>query len=564
MSINRAGWLRATACVTAAGLALAGCAKKENTGTGETQPSAGWPETPDVQIVEGKPGGTFRLGIVEPTAIDPYNTQESEGTMVAYQLFTGLVRVEPDGSVQPAVADKWETNDDCSQWTFNLRTGTKFSNGEPVNAEAFKRGWTRATVKTAASEVSYHLKGILGYKALQDGSATAFAGVDATDPAKLVVKMEEPDCEFYLRTFHPVFSPVPTVAGAADNKTYNDMPIGNGRFKMSGPWQHDRGIKLVRNDDFGVGEKAYLDAIEITITPNGAQDEMDGFVNGTFDWARMPTPQFSDMRNKYEPEGKWLRKSTSGMNYLLPMVTQKPLDSADARKAISMAIDRNAIIEGVFKGSQIPSTTIVPPSFESAYQSGVCTACSYNLDEAKKLAQESGLTPGTTLNMQLNTGGGHEEWMAAIKQQLEKNLGLTVNMTAVNFDDMLNNEQQPGATGLFRAAWSADYPTPRNFLEPLLATSSIGAGPSEPTTGDNRGRYSNAKFDDLINEGKASKDPAEAVSKYKEAEKVAIGDDLALIPLWNRTQNRLIASDKFVNLRMDFSENPDFSVISIK
>jgi len=561
-------WLRAAVCVTVAGLALAGCAKKENTNSGgnnpQSQPSAGWPETAEVQVVDGKPGGTFRVGITEPTAIDPYNAQESEGILVAQQLFTGLIRVEPDGKVIAGVADKWDANDDCSQWTFTLKTGGKFTNGEPVDAAAFKRGWTRAALKASASEVSYHLGPINGFKALQDGSATDFSGVDASDPGKLVVKLDEPDCEFYLRTFHTVFSPVPTVAGAADNKAYNDMPIGNGLFKMASPWEHDKGIKLVRNDDYTAGKKAYLDTIEVTITPNGNRDELDGFASGTFDWARIPTPQLTDSRSKYEPQGKWIRKSTNGMNYLLPMVTQKPLDSANARKAISMAIDRNAIIEGVFKGSQVPSTSLVPPVFKDAYQAGVCTACTYNLDEAKKLAQQAGLTPGTELNMQFNVDAGHDEYMAAIKQQLEKNLGLKINMTGVQFKDLLNNEQQPTASGLFRAAWGADYPTPRNFLEPLLATDSIGAGPTEPTTGDNRGRYSNKAFDDLLKKGKASKDQAERTKDYQQAEKIAIGDDLALIPLWNRIQNRLAATDKFVNMRMDFNENPDFSVISVK
>lgn len=567
MSRKQAVWLRAAVCVTVAGLALAGCAKKENTGTGgSTQPTqtAGWPETPEVSIQDGKPGGTFRLGITEPTAIDPYNAQESEGILVAEAIFTGLIRVEPDGKVKPGVAEKWEPNDDCSEWTFTLKKGTKFHNGEEVTSESFKRGWTRAAVKTAASEVAYHLEPIEGFAALQGGTATDFTGVDATNPGVLKVKLSSADCEFFLRANHPVYSPVPSVAGAADNKTYNDMPIGNGPFKMAGPWEHDKGIKLLRNDDYGVDKKAYLDTVEITITPNGQKDELDGFKNGTFDWARMPTPQLSDSRSTYEPQGKWIRKSTNGMNYLLPMTTQKPLDSAKARKAVSMAIDRNAIIEGVFKGSQVPSTTLIPPVFKDAYQQGVCGDCTFKPDEAKKLAAEAGLNPGTELNMQFNVDAGHEEWMAAIKQQLETTLGLKINLTGVQFTDLLDNEQQPGASGLFRAAWGADYPTPDNYLAPLLSTDAIGAGPTEPVKGDNRGRWSNPKFDDLLKQARSNKDPAERVKLQQQAEKLAIGDELALIPLWNRIQMRLAASDKFINLRMNFNEHPDLPLISVK
>jgi oligopeptide transport system substrate-binding protein len=166
--------------------------------------------------------------------------------------------------------------------------------------------------------------------------------------------------------------------------------------------------------------------------------------------------------------------------------------------------------------------------------------------------------------MQFNVDAGHEEWMAAIKQQLETNLGLKVTMTGVQFTDLLNNEQQPGASGLFRAAWGADFPTPDNFLSPLLSTDAIGAGPTEPTKGDNRGRYSNSKFDDLLKKARASKDQAERIKLQREAEKLAIGDDLALIPLWNRIQMRLAATDKFINLRMNFNEHPDLPLISTK
>jgi oligopeptide transport system substrate-binding protein len=572
LSRNATVWLRAAAVVTVAGLALAGCAKKENTGTGggpasgaNVAPSAGWPETKEVQIVPGKPGGTWRQGLTEPTAIDPFNAQESEGINVTQYLFTGLIRVKPDGSVEPGVAEKWTPNADCSEWTFSLKKGTKFTNGEEVTSKSFKTGWEREAVKSAASEVAYHMEPIKGFKELQDGTATTFSGLNADDPATLKVTLTEADCEFYLRTFHTVFSPIPSTAGPADNKAYNDMPLGNGLFKMAGPWQHDKGIKLVRNDDYGAGPKAYLDAAEFTIVPNGNKDEFDGFNNGTFDWARMPVPVLTQARADNESKGNWIRKNTNGMNYLLAMVTQKPLDTAKARKAISMAIDRNTIVDGVFKGSQTPSTTLVPPVFKNGYQPGVCTACKFDLEAAKKLATDSGLVAGTELKMQFNADAGHDEYMAAIKQQLEKNLGLKVTMTSVQFKDMLNNEQQPASTGLFRAAWGADYPTAGNFLAPLLKCSSIGTtDPSQPTTGDNRGRYCSKAFDDLLDKAKAAKDDNERVKIYQQAEKIAIGDDLALIPLWNRTQNRLANSAKFVNLRMDFNENADLSVISIK
>jgi len=567
--------VRAAACVTALGLTIAGCAKKENTGSSNntptsganSQPDVGFPETQDAPEVPGHAGGTFHLGVTEPTALDPYNAQESEGSLITHVLFTGLSETQPDGKVVPALATSWDTNDDCSVWTFHLKTGTKFHNGEAVTSASFKRGWERAAAKAAASDVSYHMDQIKGYKELNSGTATEMSGVDASDPATLKVTLSDPSCEFYIRTVHTVFSPVPSTAGAADNKSFNDQPIGNGPFMMDGPWQHDKGIKLKRFEDYGAGKKAYLDSVEITITSanNGVQEEYDGFNNGTFDWARMPTEVLSTARAANDPKHQWLSRKTSGINYILPMVTQKPLDTPKARKAISMAIDRAAIAQGVFQGAQTPATAFVPPGFKDAFQAGVCDACKYDPEGAKKLASEAGLTPGTTVNFQFNSGAGHEKWTAAVKQQLETNLGLKVNYQGVPFKDMLKNEQAANSSGLYRAAWGADYPTPGNFLQPLLSCGSIGTtDPTQPAVGDNRGRYCNKAFDDLLKKAASTKDEKARNDVYKQAEKMAIGDDQALIPTWFRQQFRLVNSQKFVNVGMNFFEEPTLSIISLK
>jgi oligopeptide transport system substrate-binding protein len=336
---------------------------------------------------------------------------------------------------------------------------------------------------------------------------------------------------------------------------------------MDGPWQHDTGIRLVRNDAYGAGPRANLDAVEITITPadTGVQTEYNGFLNGQFDWARLPTPALSQARDANEPKGQWISKPSTSVSYLQSQDTRAPLDTPLARKAVSMAIDRAAIAQGVFQGAQQPATSLVPSTFPAAYQPGVCTACAFDPAQAKQLAAQAGLTPGTHLRFQFNTGGGHEEWTAAVKQQLEQNLGIVVDYGGVPFRDLLNNQQQPDATGLFRAAWGADYPTAANMLTPLLATASIGAATlDDVATGDNRGRYSNPAFDALMDRAAATPDAAARNDLYKQAEKIAIGDDLGLIPLFTRQQFRLANTATFGNVNMDFTDNPTLATITVR
>ncbi len=514
----------------------------------------------------GKPGGVFHMGLGEPVAIDPYNSQESEGNLVAQQLFVGLVQLNNDTfAVEPGVAEKWAPNADCSEWTFNLRSGSKFSNGEVVTAKSFITGWTRAADKKAASDTAYHMAGVAGFAELNGGKATTLSGVSAPDDNTLVVKLSAADCEFDKKTIQPVFSPIPSDAGPASNKAFNEMPIGNGPFKLKEPWQHDKSFTLVRNDEY-FGQKAFLDQVDITITPaeTGIDIEYKNFQAGSFDWARIPPALYPQAEKQYKPKGNFIAEVTNGINYLLPITFNGPTKSADARKAISMAIDRDAIIAGVFKGYQTKATSLLPELFKDYHVPDVCTACTFDVAQAKELATKAGLTPGTKVYFGYNTGFGHEAWTQVVAAQLKANLDLDVQLEGLPFPELLAKEKTSTATGIFRAAWGADYPTPDNYLFPLLSKNSINPDAKNLVQGDNRGRYDNPAFEALLVKERAAKTTEERAPIIKEAEKIAIGDDLALIPLWYRSQYRVWDSSKWTGAKMDFFENPTLATISQK
>ncbi len=148
--------VRLVAPLLALALGAAACGGGDDSGSGSpSEPAA------------GKKGGTFRLGIAEPTAIDPYNAQESEGILVTKQIFTQLVGLDEDAKIVPAAAKSFTPNDDCTQWTFELVPDAKFSNGEVVTAQSFIDGWTRAATQDAASDVAYHMAGVQGFDELQ-------------------------------------------------------------------------------------------------------------------------------------------------------------------------------------------------------------------------------------------------------------------------------------------------------------------------------------------------------------------------------------------------------------
>ncbi len=508
---------------------------------------------------EGRAGGVFRIPIGEPSAIDPYNVRESEGTNVAKAIFEGLVTFDENEELKmrPGVATEWAPSADCTQWTFKLRQ-SQFSNGEAVTAQSFIRGWTRAADATSASQVAYHLSGIQGYDELHGNpqTATAFSGLSAPDPQTLVVNLSAADCEFDKKTLVPPFSPVPEAAGAADNQAYNEAPIGNGPFmiKPGTKWEHNQRISLVRSDTYH-GTKPNLDGVEFLIFPAQGRLEAEyrAFTAGEADYARVPPSLFTQAKNTYEPQGSFLKKERFGINYILTNDVSGPMSNADARRAVSYAIDREAINEGVYQGSLTPASALVSPPFGDFHQDGVCVACEYDVAKAKELAASGGLTPGTRLRLLYNNDGGHEALVQAWKGQLEANLGVVVELDGVPFAESLL-KRDAGEFDIARASWGADYPTVENFLFPLLGT----------TSADNDSRYSNAEVDALIVKVRAESDDGERLKAAKAAEEIAIGQDLAVIPTFYRTQYRVFDSRTWTGVALDFFENPTVADISLK
>jgi oligopeptide transport system substrate-binding protein len=547
---------------TAVSCASAGNGSAPRPGAGSAATLQSMPVSPrDTRV--GKPGGTFRMAIGEPVAIDPYNAQESEGQLVTKNIFDTLTTVA-SGTLQKQLAASYSRNATCTQWTFDLKQGQRFSNGEPVDAESIKRGMTRAAIGTATSDEAYHMAGVVGFDALQANKASTFAGVTATG-LTLGIKLSAADCEFDLKTSQPVFSPVPPEAGAASNTTYNDMPIGNGPFMMAGPWQHDKHITLVRNPAYTDGPAPLLSKVDMTIYNSDSDYEYTGLVHGDFDYARvMPDNLQAAFGRYYQPSrdaSGFIKYPSWGVNYLLTNVGNAPLNSVAAREAVSYAIDRQAIVSGVLKNSVTVATSLVSPAFaaQGTYQPGVCTSCAkQDPVKARAAAEQAGLPPGSKVSIVYSTGGGVDGWIQAVAGELDSVLGWKVDLSPEPFKKALQDEANPTASGLFRDGWVADYPTAWDFLAPLLGTQPAG------NPGANDAYYSNKTVDGLLAAGLAEPDPGKRAGDYRRAEQIAIGQDLALIPLWYRTEYRAFNANKWVGVNNDFFENPTLRTIGLK
>lgn len=512
------------------------------------------------------PGKAFRLAIGPPSYIDPYRAQETEGLLLTKALFTGLVSLDEENRPRPASARRWWHERSATRWVFDVEPGTTFSDGEPVRASAFVRGLRRATDPVLRSETTYHLAGIRGLEERLSGASEELAGVRTTDEdTRLLVELDAPDYEFHLRTLQPIFSPIPSAAAPAGDAAFEARPVGNGPFALDGPWRPGGTVRLRRRDDVSHEPADSVRLVDVTVLPAGEgwEREYRLFEEDAVDFARVPPSRLREAVAEHEPRGRFLQRDLAGVNYLLPFLAGPPMDDRRARKAVALAIDRDAVVERVFAGRATKACSLVPPLFSDVFVAGLSTACARpDPERARRLAAEGGLPPGTRLVVAYNEGAGHEPWLRLVAEQLADVLGLDVELRAMTARELVRHRTSASARGVCRAAWACDYPTAENVLFPLLHSSCINPDEDGVAHGDNEERYANPEVDALLDSARRAPDAVERARLLREAEQRAIGIDLAIIPLWYRAHHRVYAAERFEGVDLDFFGNPTLTRIA--
>jgi oligopeptide transport system substrate-binding protein len=506
-------------------------------------------------------GGAFRLELKEPGSLDPPIASGSEDIIVVKLLFDGLVLYnDKTAAVEPGVATKWESNTDATKWTFHLRPGTKFSNGEEVTADSFVRGMTRATspdLYNSPDGLGYHLDGVVGTADHSGGKTPDLPGAKAVDKDTLEVDLAAPDAEFPVRAGHMPFLPVPSDATIAATKpSWGEFPVGNGPFKLKEPWVHNQSITLVRNATY-YGAKPHLAEVDFKILPDVDTDYLE-YQKGNIDWSRIDSSKLAEAKQKYP--GEYLIRDMAGLNYVVATAKKAPMDNKLFRQALSLSIDRKKISDAVFFGLNTAAAGILPPLIPGSRSKGAvgpCKYCTYNPTEAKQLFQQSGVKIDK-LQMFFNAGAGHDAWMQAAAQQIHDTLGIQVEAVAAT-------AQFTGASGytgwvkksapasLDRLGWGMDYPTPDNFLYTLLYS----------TSSDNKSNFANPDFDKLLNQARSTLDSAQRAKLYQQAEDIAL-EEMPIVPMWWRTQFRLANLKKFGGLSIDPFEYPTLRTAYVK
>jgi ABC-type transport system substrate-binding protein len=524
--------LRVTAASLALVFGLAACGGSDDPEPDDTGDPGTGEEGPTEP--QGEPGGTFAAEITEPSYLAPAsNCYESECTQVLGLVNDPLVTTDFQTGelIFNGLAESIEADEEQTVWTVKLKEGRTFHNGEPVNSEAILRGWNYSqNPKNAQATAGFmsHIKGA--------GEGAEMSGLKAIDDLTLEVTLTGPFSQFGQQmSYAPAFAPIAQEC-LDDLKACNEQPIGTGPYMMDGPWQHDQAINLTRWEDYAGDTTANADAIEFQMftTPTAAYRD---FQNGGIDVISIAPEVY--LEAKGELQDGIQEEPTATLTYLGFPTKQAPYDNKQFRQALSLAIDRELIVEQVLNGLAAPSTDIVTPPIPGSREDA-CQYCVHDPEQAKQLLEESGVSPDDgPLEIYFNSDAGHEVWTEAAARQIQDTLGFDYELKSTEWAQYLELLDAQEFTGPFRLGWSLDYPSPENYLRPLVGTN----GDSNYTG------YSNPEFDELMVKGDQAATIEESFEFYHQAGDIAL-EDMPIIPMWSGS-TAIAHSDQVGDVRYD-------------
>lgn len=548
MMMNRRAFVGGSLAASALA-ALAGCGKKTDGGT-----TTGGTATDSANVL--------KFYINNPVAIDPYNTQESEGTQVEHVMFDALTDYDWNtNEIVPKAAEYWDVNDDATEFTFHLVEGATFHNGDPVDAASFKRGWERICDPnmTTPSEIRYHLDPVKGALEMAEGKATELAGVEVVDANTLKVTLTAPMADFPYICAHPALVPVPQAA-LDDPEKFLVAPIGNGPFMIDGEWVADQYINLVRYDNY-YGTPAAIDGIYFSIQkdPDTAFREFEA---GNIDFTSIPSGRMSEISEKYglsddgytvTPGAQVLTGAEASIYYLCVNCEDEVMKDPVIRNAISLAINRQNIIDTVFEGTRVPADCIFPKVIDDD-PSNAWENSHYDLEAAAKMLDEkypagSDGKRGIKIKLSYNSGGGHEDIMSIIQGDLEK-IGIEVQQESLEWAAYLD-ALGDGNYQIGRLGWIADYPTMDNFLYPNVLS----------TSENNYSKYVNAEVDKAMNDARQIVDDEERKAAYRKINQM-VGADMPIIPVMFYSHNH-VGSERLASFFYDAQGKAEFAVAEL-
>ncbi|AIW88713.1 MULTISPECIES: ABC transporter substrate-binding protein [unclassified Treponema] len=467
----------------------------------------------------------------EPQSLDPAKIQGVPEHRINMALFEGLVGYDPKTSTAvPGVAESWDISEDGMTYTFHLRNA-QWSDGTPITAKTFVDSWLRMLAPETGSQYVFMINMVVkGAEEYNTGKADASAvAIKAVDDKTFEVQLTGPAPYVIDMLAHYAFNPMPmhTIEKFGNDWIKPGNFVGNGPFVLE-TWVPQEKITVVPNDKYWNKENVHLS--RITFLPiEDSNTSYEKYKAGELDWnTGIPVPRIDEV--KQLPDYQVAPQLST--YYYIFNVKRGPLQDARVRKALTLALDRQELVEKVTKAGQVATRSMVPPM--AGYTPG--QGAGYDPELGKKLLAEAGYPDGKgfpSLTVIYNTLEGHKMIAEYVQESWKRNLGVEVKIQNYEWKTYIDKRNQHDFD-ITRAGWTGDYQDPNTFLELFLTDGS-----------NNNGQYGNAEYDALIRKAATMKGGAERFQVLHDAETILLEQDQALLPMYSYVSQNIIDTTKW-------------------
>ncbi|MDB5537251.1 MAG: peptide transporter substrate-bindinhypothetical proteinotein [Devosia sp.] len=471
----------------------------------------------------------------EPGSLDPHKVSGDWENRIVGEYLEGLVAEDIKADPIPGQAESWTISDDGTVYTFKLRADAKWSDGVDVTAQNFVDAFQRLFDPKTAAEYAYLQFPIKNSTKIAAGEITDFSqlGVKAIDDKTLEITLEASTPYFLQALTHYTAYPIrkDIIEKFGDQWTQPGNIVGNGPYNIT-EWVPGSYVKAVKSETYYDAADLKIDEIMFENTED-LTAALNRYRAGELDiLTDFPSDQYQLLKDQYP--GQAHVAPFLGVYYYVMNQSKPPLNDVNIRKALSISVMRDVIGPDVLGTGELPAYGWVPPgtgNYDGAAYAPAWSTEPYEqrVEEAKALMAAAGYTPEKPLKLQLryNTNDNHQRIAVAISD-MWKQIGVEVELfnaeTAVHYDALNAGDFQVG-----RAGWLLDYNDPSNTLD-LLKTGVKGTD-GVVNWGNNYGRYSNAKYDELMNQASSELDLVKRAGLMHQAEALAM-DDFASIPIY--------------------------------
>ena len=461
----------------------------------------------------------LRLAADPPTTLDPVIAHDFQSSMYTEQLFSGLLQLTPDTSIEPDVARSWDVLDNGKKYRFHLRDDVRWSDGRPVTSIDFEFAWKRTLDPATGSQNNDLLSDIRGAVDFSRGEGSEEdVGLHAEDDYTLFIELERPTGYFLQFLANPASFPIPKHAVKADEKGWADPEsiVTNGPFRIAS-LDSENSISLERNPEYHGDFGGNVEQVQVSFLNRGTDELSRRYEDDEIDvqLMYMLDPETRD-RSRHSHPDEYLTAPVLSILYMGFNLSRPPFDDIRVRRAFCKAIDLETLAEIAYRGSYAPATGgIVPPGLPSHLPD---LGFRYDPKSAANLLEEAGYPAGE--------GFPEIEWLGSIsglgdpirdhlKSQWGQHLGIKFEwqlMDWADYDERLNNDPP----SVYTTGWLADYPDPDNFLR-LALRRTLKTWDSET-------------FDELVETARRTLNLSERVDLYEQAQRLLV-EELPVFPL---------------------------------